>query len=106
MRNESSALNLTCFHGFQPNLSGLKYLDYIFLYLSSAVGQEIISLSMRRYGDGLNKFEPNDLNSALVPSSDVFDQIPSSDMEKALESLRETGTIPDYMESWFDKLRE
>lgn len=105
-RNRSSALNLTCFHGFQPNLSGLKYLDHIFLYLTSAIGQEIISLSMRRYGDGLNKFEPNDLNSALVPSPNVFDQIPSSDVDRALESLRETGIIPDHIESRFDKLRE
>ena len=106
VRNESSALNLTCFHGFQPNLSGLKYLDHIFLYLSSAVGQEIISLSMRKYGDGLNKFEPNDLNSASVPSPDVFDELSLSDMEKALEHLSETGTIPVYIESFFEKVKE
>ncbi len=106
VRNESSALNLTCFHGFQPNLSGLNYIDHIFLYLSSAVGQEIISLSMRRYGDGLNKFEPNDLNSALVPNPNVFDQISSSDVDSALEYLRETGTVPGYMESCFEKLKE
>ena len=106
VRNESSALNLTCFHGFQPNLSGINYIDHIFLYLSSAVGQEIISLSMRRYGDGLNKFEPNDMNSALVPSPDVFDRIPLSDVGSALEYLQETGTIPDYIESCFEKLKE
>ena len=106
VRNESSALNLTCFHGFQPNLSGLKYLDHIFLYLSSTVGQEIISLSMRRYGDGLNKFEPNDLNSALVPNPSIFHEMPSSDIEKALEHLNETGTTPSYIESFFEKLKE
>ena len=105
VRNESSALNLTCFHGFQPNLSGLKYLDHIFLYLTSAIGQEIISLSMRKYGDGLNKFEPNDLNSASVPSPNVFNQIPSSDVTSALESLRETGTPPSHIESWFEELK-
>ncbi|MXY20587.1 MAG: N-6 DNA methylase [Dehalococcoidia bacterium] len=106
VRNESSALNLTCFHGFQPNLSGINYIDHIFLYLSSAVGQEIISLSMRRYGDGLNKFEPNDLNSALVPCPDVFDQMSSSDVEKALEHLDEAGATPNYIESYFEKLKE
>ena len=106
VRNESSALNLTCFHGFQPNLSGLNYIDHIFLYLSSATGQEIISLSMRRYGDGLNKFEPNDLNSALVPSPDVFDELSLSDINSALECLDETGAAPDYIESYFEKLKE
>ena len=61
---------------------------------------------MRRYGDGLNKFEPNDLNSALVPTPDIFDQIPPSDIASALESLRETGTTPDYIESFFEKMKE
>ena len=106
VRNESSALNLTCFHGFQPNLSGLNYTDHVFLYLSSAVGQEIISLSMRKYGDGLNKFEPNDLNSALAPSPDVFDQMSSSDVNKALEHLYETGAPPNFIESYFEQLKE
>lgn len=105
VRNKSSALNLTCFHGFQPNLSGLKYLDHIFLYLSSAIGQKIISLSMRRYGDGLNKFEPNDLNSASVPSPDVFDKMPLPDVNRALKHLNKTGTTPGYAESWFEKLK-
>ena len=60
---------------------------------------------MRRYGDGLNKFEPNDMNSALVPSPSVFDQISPSDVDRALEFLQETGTIPGYMEYHFEKLR-
>lgn len=105
-RNESSRLNLTRCHVFQPNLSGLNYIDHIFLYLSSGVGQEIISLSMRKYGDGLNKFGPNDLNSALVPSPDIFDQISSSDIEKAVEHLNETGATPGCIESFFEKLKE
>ena len=60
---------------------------------------------MRRYGDGLNKFEPNDLNSALVPNPNVFDEISSPDVDNALESLRETGTVPEYIESHFENLK-
>ena len=55
VRNKASVLNLTCFHGFQPNIWGEKYIDHLFLYLQSA-GREISSLSMRRYGDALDKF--------------------------------------------------
>ena len=97
-------MNLTCFHGFQPNLNGFQYIDHLFLYLCSSVGQEIVSLSSRRYGDGLSKFEPNDLNKALVPTHQVFDRISSEDVVSALEDLRVTGRCPDYVESWFESL--
>ena len=76
IRNESNVLNLTCFHGFYPNLHGAQYLDRLFLYLNSDIGRQIVSLSARRYGDGLSKFEPNDLNTALVPAPEVLDAIP------------------------------
>ena len=47
--NQSDALNLTCYHGFQPNLFGGRYINHLFLYLLSpdwkkhtfVVGQEI-----------------------------------------------------------------
>ncbi len=106
VRNTSHALNLTCFHGFQPNLAGQRYLDHIFLYLSSDTGREIVSLSMRKYGDSLDKFEPNDLNGALVPTLGVFDAIPAKHLESALRHTRETGRIPNYVDSWFAGLKD
>ena len=106
IRNESDVLNLTCFHGFYPNLHGAQYLDHLFLYLNSSTGREIVSLSARRYGDGLSKFEPNDLNTALVPSPEVFDAIPPDSVTDAMRRLKETGTAPDCVESWFRTLRK
>ena len=105
IRNTSAALNLTCFHGFQPNLLGLRYIDHLFLYLFSAIGRQIVSLSIRKYGDSLDKFEPNDLNGALVPTPDIFDEIPADDLEAALTHLKDTGEIPQYVESWFRLLK-
>lgn len=67
--NRTNILNLTCFHGFQPNLFGTKYIKPLFLYLLSESGKKIVSLAMRNYGDSLDKFEPNDINQALVPSA-------------------------------------
>ena len=55
IRNYSQALNLTCFHGFQPSRLGQQYIDHLFLYLASATGREIVSLSLRKYGDSLDK---------------------------------------------------
>ena len=68
-------------------------------------GREIISLSIRKYGDALDKFEPNDLNDALVPVPGVFEEIPAAGLEGALRHLKETGRVPDYAESWFAGLK-
>ena len=104
IRNESNVLNLTCFHGFHPNPRGAQYLDRLFLYLNSSIGRQIVSLSARRYGDGLSKFEPNDLNAALVPAPEVFDAIPPKSVARAIDCLRKTGTAPETVESWFQPL--
>ena len=104
VRNKSGVLNLTCFHGFQPNIWGEKYVDRLFLYLHSETGREITSLSMRRYGDALDKFEPNDLNKAAVPVPQIFDEIPDDHVAEALKQLEERGTIPAFVEGWFEGL--
>ena len=104
VRNTSYALNLTCFHGFQPNLSGQCYVDHLFLYFHSHPGREIVSLSVRKYGDSLDKFEPNDLNSALVPVPRVLDAIPTTVVESAMQELRATGRIPVSVDTWFKDL--
>ena len=105
VRNKSGVLNLTCFHGFQPNIWGEKYVDRLFLYLHSETGREITSLSMRRYGDALDKFEPNDLNKAAVPVPQIFDEIPDEHVAEAFVQLEERGTIPAFVESWFENLK-
>lgn len=58
VRNLSNALNLTCFHGFYPNPLGASVIDKIFVYLISDVGQKLVKLNQRQYGNGLDKFEP------------------------------------------------
>ncbi len=104
VRNTSQALNLTCFHGFQPNLSGQRYIDHLFLYFHSQPGREIVSLSIRKYGGSLDKFEPNDLNGALVPAPRVLDTIPTAAVESAMLQLQTTGRMPADVDSWFSEL--
>lgn len=100
-RNETQALNLTCFHGFRPNAMGARYVDSLFLYLSSAVGRKIVSLSARMYGDSLSKFEPNDLNAALAPSPRTLEDLPPERVAEALERMRDTGAVAEYIERRF-----
>ena len=105
VRNATNVLNLTCFHGFQPNIWGKQYIDLIFLYLQSSIGREIVSQSMRRYGDALDKFEPNDINKSLAPAPEIFDEIPYGHVKVALKQVEEEGTLPNFVEEWFQDLK-
>jgi adenine-specific DNA-methyltransferase len=102
--NHSNALHLTCFHGFYPNLLGTDQIEKLFLYLASDAGRQIISLSMRKYGDNLDKFEPNDLNTALVPSPSYFCQMPKHFQKDALFNIAQTGCIPQFVHDYFAPL--
>lgn len=104
IRNTSDALNLTCYHGFQPNLFGISYIAHLFLYLLSDTGRKILSLNMRKYGDSLYKFEPNDLNNALAPAPEYFDLIPESTIEEAIEKVRLGETLPPSIQKAFAPL--
>ena len=68
IRNEANISNLTTFHCIYLN-SNLFYkinIDLLFAYLLTDVANQIFSDNRREYGDGLKKFEPNDLNNALI----------------------------------------
>lgn len=106
IRNYTSALNLTCFHGFQSNLIGLRWVDYLFLYLASSAGRKIVELNIRQYGDSLDKFEPNDLNQALVPSTDWFSCIAQKQVEDELEHIALHDSLSSQMEDIFFELIE
>ncbi len=103
--NKTKALNLTCYHGFQPNLLGAAYLEHLFVYLSSQTGRQIIARSVRQYGRALDKFEPNDLNNALVPTATFFDTIAAEQVAAAVRSLAENGALPEWMEAVFAPLQ-
>lgn len=98
IRNTTKALNLTCFHGFQPNMFGTSNIDHLFLYLKSKIGREILSINMRKYGDALDKFEPNDLNNAMVPNPQVFSSIDQNIIKEEIEQVKLCGKISNEFE--------
>ncbi|MEI6413014.1 MAG: N-6 DNA methylase [Pseudomonadota bacterium] len=104
IKNTSSALNLTCYHGFQPNQFGLSYVDGLFLYLLSDAGRQMLSLSMRQYGNVLDKFEPNDLNGAWVPNLEFFNLIPKQDIQEAMERVQDGGTVSQVIQNVFNDM--
>lgn len=104
IRNYTSAVNLTCFHGFYPTMFGDAYIDRLFLYFNSKAARRILSMSMRRYGDGLDKFEPNDLNQGLAPSFSWFDALPTEMVRDAIKKIAAGEELPLRLEERFFEL--
>ena len=88
VRNFTDTINFTCFHGFYPNLFGDRYLNRLFVYLISDLGQKILMTNKRQYGNQLNKFEPRDLNEANCPSIAQFDQVSESSAIEIIEMAK------------------
>ncbi|MBQ0074429.1 MAG: N-6 DNA methylase [Prevotella sp.] len=65
IRNEANIYNLTTFHCVYPKTTGVD-VDVLFAYLITDVAKEIFLDNSRQYGNGLVKFEPNDLNKGMV----------------------------------------
>jgi adenine-specific DNA-methyltransferase len=59
---------------------------------------------MRHYGDGLEKFEPNDLNHALAPSQSWFSKLPADIVNSAIEYCRINNSLPEEVEALFEPL--
>ncbi len=68
IRNEAGIRNLTTFHCIYPvkDLFNEVNIDLLFAYLLTDTAKQIFNDNRREYGDGLKKFEPNDLNNALM----------------------------------------
>ena len=67
IRNELMIKNLTTFHGFYFNNEvSQNFINIFFCYLLTPVAQRLLFNNKREYGDGLDKFEPNDLNNAEI----------------------------------------
>jgi len=74
VRNEAKVHNLTSFHCVYIDPINSDKVDLLMAYLLTDVSQEIFNDDKREYGDGLDKFEPNDLNNAKVINLSVIDK--------------------------------
>jgi adenine-specific DNA-methyltransferase len=70
--NTSDCKNLTCFHSFYPSELGKNYLDILFVYLNTEFARKLFDREKREYGNGLEKFEPNDINKSLILDFEII----------------------------------
>ena len=64
IRNISKAVNLTTFHCIYT--TEIVSDDLLFAYLVTDIAKSLFNSNSREYGNGLQKFEPNDLNNSLM----------------------------------------
>ncbi|GAB1404476.1 hypothetical protein MASR1M74_16550 [Lentimicrobium sp.] len=86
IRNEANISNLTTFHCIYLNMFSEPKVDLLFAYLLTDISKEIFNDNRREYGNGLHKFEPNDINKALMVD---LDKINKKEEEQILSLYRE-----------------
>jgi len=85
IRNYTNSINLTTFHSVfphPPSVSGIS-IDLLFAYLLTDTARTIFNDNCREYGNGLQKFEPNDLNHSNVLDLRLLPQ----NIKRTIESL-------------------
>lgn len=93
--NDTDCLNLTTFHAFYPSEFGKRYLNILFLYLNTATAREFFEQEKREYGNGLGKYEPNDINKSLVINFDALSEDDLNKLEFLQQSLLENSEVRD-----------
>lgn len=76
IRNEANISNLTSYHCIYPkqtNLFSEINIDLLFAYLLTNTAKQIFEDNSRQYGNGLQKFEPNDLNKGMMLDLGLLD---------------------------------
>ena len=86
IRNESNVLNLTNFHCVYSKYNDI---DLFFAYLISDVAKSIFDENKRTYGNGLNKFEPNDLNKSYMLDIDLLPSKTKSNILRLFNKYKE-----------------
>ena len=77
IRNEANISNLTSYHCIYPRQTSLFSeinIDLLFAYLLTDTAKQIFEDNSRQYGNGLQKFEPNDLNKGMILDLGVLDE--------------------------------
>ncbi len=86
VRNKANVYNLTTFHCVY-NISEID-TDILFAYLVTDLAKEIFLDNSRQYGNGLVKFEPNDLNKGNVVDLRLLTEEEKDFTRRASEKLQ------------------
>ena len=91
VRNNANVYNLTTFHCVY-NIGNIN-TDVLFAYLVTDVAKEIFLDNSRQYGNGLVKFEPNDLNKGNIVDLRLLTKEEIDFILQVYEKLQHYGAI-------------
>lgn len=94
IRNEANIYNLTTFHCVYPKNTGVD-VEVLFAYLITDVAKEIFLDNSRQYGNGLVKFEPNDLNKGMVVDLTLLSTEDNSFVKNVYAFIKDTQKEKD-----------
>lgn len=109
VRNEANISNLTTFHCVYPvrsNLFNNIHIDLLFAYLLTEVAREIFEDNRREYGNGLQKFEPNDLNRAMMLDLTSLDKKTENKILELYKKYRDTAVNKSPNESFLAEIND
>lgn len=100
VRNRAGVYNLTTFHCVY-NIGTID-TEILFAYLVTDVAKEIFMDNSRQYGNGLVKFEPNDLNKGNVVDLRMLSDEEKSFIHRVAEYLQYYGSVSQRTASILD----
>lgn len=91
VRNEAGVRNLTTFHCVYPqtDVFSAVSVDLLFAYLLTDTARIIFEENRREYGNGLQKYEPNDLNKGAMLNIATLPDADKEQMENLLHAYEE-----------------
>jgi adenine-specific DNA-methyltransferase len=106
IRNEAKISNLTTFHCIYLNMFSEPKVDLLFAYLLTDISKDIFNDNRREYGNGLQKFEPNDINKALMVDIDRIGKKDEEEILKLYHDYRKSALQKEPKENLLKEINE
>lgn len=95
VRNLASTKSLTTFHSVYIHELFSEYTDIIFCYFLTPIAQDILRQNRKELGNGLDKFQPNDLNNALMLDVTLISEADRKRILALYESIQQSDSKQD-----------
>lgn len=108
IRNFTNTRTLTTFHSIYVNSEKLDLVDILYCYFLTPTAQSILRESRKELGNGLDKFQPNDINNAKMLNVDILTKYDKEEVLKIFWTIRNSnhtdeGILIDKLDILFQK---
>lgn len=105
VRNLAGVHSLTTFHSVFIREEYIRYLNIIFCYFLTPIAQTIIRANRRELGNGLEKFQPHDLQTASMLDITLLSREDCGQIEGIYRQLA-GGIQPEQLENLLHELND